>query len=105
MGCIAKLFEESRDVAGIVTLPCHERDSFHKIVSRRELFGDEIFDPVFDLRCDLVVRRWIERAESAICVSIDRIPQDTAPTRCLPFDRIGVRHPGIPASASPHVDL
>jgi hypothetical protein len=42
---------------------------------------------------------------TAVCVAIDRIPQNTAPTRCLPFDCIGVRHPGIPASASPHVDL
>jgi hypothetical protein len=61
--CIAELFEESRDVAGLVTLPCHERDSFYKIVSRRELFGDAILDPVFDLGCDFVVCRWTERAE------------------------------------------
>ena len=27
--------------------------------------------------------------------SIDRFPQDTAPTVCLPFDGIGVQHPGI----------
>jgi hypothetical protein len=49
----------------------------------------------------------VDSAQSltAVCVSIDRIPQNTAPTRCLPFDCIGVRHPGIPASASPHVDL
>ena len=52
------------------------------------------------------VSAWAHRdLQLRICVSIDRIPQDPAPTRCLPFDPIGVRHPGIPASASPHVDL
>ena len=63
VGCIAELFEESRDVAGLVALPCHERDSFHKVVSRCELFCDGILDPVFDLRCDIVVCGWTERAE------------------------------------------
>ena len=62
--------------------------------------------PVFTLAAPLgVSRASFLPGLTAICVSIDRIPQDTAPTRCLPFDRIGVRHPGIPASASPHVDL
>jgi hypothetical protein len=32
---------------------------------------------------------------TAICVSIDRILQNTAPTCCLPFDGIGARHPGV----------
>ena len=32
---------------------------------------------------------------TAICVSIDRFPQDTAPIRCLPFDGIGARYPAM----------
>ena len=32
---------------------------------------------------------------TAVCVSIDRILQNTAPICCLSFDGIGVRHPGM----------
>jgi hypothetical protein len=32
---------------------------------------------------------------TAVCVSIDRIPQNTAPICCLSFDEIGARHPGM----------
>jgi hypothetical protein len=32
---------------------------------------------------------------TAVCVSIDRIPQNTAPMCCLSFDEIGARHPGM----------
>ena len=32
---------------------------------------------------------------TAICVSIDRFLQDTAPNLCLPFDGTGARHPGM----------
>jgi hypothetical protein len=42
---------------------------------------------------------------TAVCISIDRFPQNTAPTRCLPFDGIGARHPGIAASAGSYTDL
>ena len=31
----------------------------------------------------------------SICVLIDRSLHDRAPNRCLPFDRIGARHPGV----------
>jgi hypothetical protein len=37
--------------------PCHGWDSPHEVVSCSELFGDNILDPVFDLRCSFVVRR------------------------------------------------
>jgi hypothetical protein len=42
---------------------CHGLDLFHEIVNRRELFGDDILDPVFELQCGFVVRRWAERVE------------------------------------------
>ena len=32
---------------------------------------------------------------TAVCVSIDRFPQNTAPICCLSFDGIGARHPGM----------
>ena len=38
-------------------IPCHGRDPFHKVIDRREPFGENIFDPVFDLRCDFIVCR------------------------------------------------
>ena len=41
----------------------------------------------------------------AVCVSIDRFLQDTAPNLCLPFDRIGARHPGTPALVGSHDGL
>ena len=37
---------------------------------------------------------------TAVCVSIDRFQQDTAPVRCLRFDGIGVRHPGMTHDAA-----
>ena len=39
---------------------------------------------------------------TAICVSIDRFPQDTAPIRCLPFDGIGARYPAMTTSPNPN---
>jgi hypothetical protein len=35
----------------------------------------------------------------------DRFLQNTVPAYCLPFDRIGVRHPGIGASADLPIGL
>ena len=32
---------------------------------------------------------------TAVCVSIERVLQNTAPIRCLPFDGIGARHCGM----------
>ena len=40
-------------------------------------------------------RAFVALRVTAVCVSIDRILQNTAPICCLPFDGIGVRHPGI----------
>jgi hypothetical protein len=37
----------------------------------------------------------VQPFHTAVCVSIDRIPQNTAPICCLPFDEIGARHPGM----------
>ena len=49
---------------------------------------------------------WSRDYFTAICVSIDRFLQDRAPNGCLPFDRIGARHPGIPvATTSPRTDF
>jgi hypothetical protein len=38
---------------------------FVRIYKKIPNFPMDIFDPVFDLRCDFVVRRWAERAEQA----------------------------------------
>jgi len=38
---------------------------------------------------------------TAICVSTDRSQQDTASTHCLPFGRVGARHPAMTHGASP----
>jgi hypothetical protein len=37
----------------------------------------------------------LTRLFTAVCVSIDRIPQNMAPICCLSFDEIGARHPGM----------
>jgi len=42
---------------------------------------------------------------TAGCVSIGRFRRDTAPIRCLPFDHIGARHLGTPASTGSYLDL
>jgi hypothetical protein len=34
------------------------------------------------------------KQHTAVVISIDRFPENRAPNRCLPFDRIGARHPG-----------
>ena len=36
---------------------------------------------------------------TAVVNSIDRSTENRAPNRCLPFDGIGARHPGIVASS------
>ena len=48
---------------------------------------------------------WRSKILTAGFISIDRFPQNTAPICCLPFDRIGVRHPGIGASPGSPVCL
>ena len=48
----------------------------------------------------------ISALQLLICVSIDRFLQNRAPNGCLPFDRIGARHPGIPVvTTSAHIDF
>ena len=42
---------------------------------------------------------------TAVCVSIDRFLQDTAPFCCLLFDGVGARHLGIASSAGSNINL
>ena len=48
---------------GTAIIPCDGRDLSHKVVGIRELFGDAIFDPVFDVQRDLVICQWTEIVE------------------------------------------
>ena len=43
---------------------------------------------------------WADHTIPAVCVSIGRILQNTAPICCLSFDGIGVRHPGMTRGAA-----
>ena len=55
---VAELLEESWQKVwdlGTACFPCDMRNSFHKFMNRYELLAEDVFDPVLDLRCDLVV--------------------------------------------------
>ena len=58
MGCITELLEELPNTGTTATLiPRNHRQPLHKFIDRRKLLAEDIFDPVLDFCCELIVLR------------------------------------------------
>jgi hypothetical protein len=86
--------------AAVMSFPELLRSGWGKWLSWLPGNGDRI--PISD-RVMVHLPQNIASTRSTFCngfhFDTDRFLSDTAPIRCLPFDRIAVRHPGIGASA------